>query len=179
MTQQAEVVEQQIAKLESLYQQLTGSKWRPSSPPMAPIPPEADPETYVLENLQRLQAALSGFVTRPTGMSTQALPLRVNVLESDKEWTCHFEVPGIPKEDMAIQLVSGVLRVNCLRRGETNGHRPVHLEVPPARLERSVPVPQMAKPTTAAARLERGVLTVRFDKGVPAPTAKEINIEVH
>jgi HSP20 family molecular chaperone IbpA len=179
MIQQNEVVEQQIARLETLYQQLTGNKFKPSSPPAAPIPPEADPESYVLENLQRLQAALSGFVTRPTGINPQTLPLRLNVLEGEKDWVCQFEVPGIPKEDISIQLTAGVLRVSCLRRGEMNGHRPLHLEVAPARLERTVPVPQIAKPTTAHARLERGLLTIRFEKGAPTPSTKEINIEVH
>jgi HSP20 family molecular chaperone IbpA len=181
MIQQTEVVEQQIARLETLYQQLTGKKFKPSSPPAAPIPPEADPESYVLENLQRLQAALSGFVARPTGIGVapQTLPLRLNVLESEKEWICQFEVPGIPKEDISIQSTAGMLRVSCLRRGEANGHRPVHLELMPARLERTVPVPQMAKAATAQARLERGLLTIRFEKGAAPPSTKEINIEVH
>src|SRR5215470_12873886 len=53
-------VEEQTTRLEHLYRQLTGSDPKRADQPIAPIPPESNPEQYVQENLQRLQLALQG-----------------------------------------------------------------------------------------------------------------------
>jgi hypothetical protein len=50
-------VEEQTTRLEQLYRQFTGSEPKRSDQPIAPIPPESNPEQFVQENLQKLQFA--------------------------------------------------------------------------------------------------------------------------
>jgi HSP20 family molecular chaperone IbpA len=174
---QPEQIEQHIAAVEALYRQFAGSAFKPGAQPYAPIPPEADPEAYVLERLEQLQNTLATALNQPAA-GTPVVPTRINVLESDKDWICQFEVTGIGKPDLALQIDLGVLRCTGMRREQANGSRLVHAELVPCRIERSVPLPYYVKSETVRAKLENGLLSVRFEKGTGAGPRKETTVAI-
>lgn len=177
-------VDDQITQIETLYRQITGDSPRRSEKPYAPIPPEADAEVYVRDNLARLQGTLnqiwggqSPFVAGSMDYGRPS-PIRFNVFDDGKEWVCTFEMAGVRKEDVKVRVEAGRLDVEGFRRNpEANGHRPVHLELVPGRIASSLPLPPI-KAETVRAALSNGLLTVRFAKGSLATERRDVTIEV-
>ncbi len=170
-------VEDQIARVEQLYRQLTGSEPKRSDRPIAPIPPDAHPEQHVQQNLIRLQSALQS-----TAFAGQVptIPARIAIFETEEEWRCAVELPGARRADVAVQIKDGVLRVSALRPlpgAETAPATPTYSEIVPCRYERAVPMPPFARCETAEARLENGVLLVKCAKD-PAAHQRDVKIEV-
>ena len=86
----------------------------------APIPPEADAESFVRENMQRLDVAMRGLDTTarvaPTAMGAAPMVTpRLNVWENEKEWCCSFDMPGTEKGQISVQVHHGMLRVEAVR----------------------------------------------------------------
>ncbi|MFZ5471079.1 MAG: Hsp20/alpha crystallin family protein [Myxococcota bacterium] len=170
-------VDQQTARVEQLYRQLTGMEPRRHERPSAPIPPDANPEQYVQENLQRLEAALQSL---PAAGGLPTFAPRVSVFETEQEWRCAAELPGVKRGDLVVQVLHGVLRLSALRAWPgANGEppRPTYAEALPCRFERSVPMPLGARTESADARLENGILTVKVVKD-PAAIRRDLKIEV-
>lgn len=178
-------VEEQTKRVEKVYRQIVGSDpKRGSDPPIAPIPPDANPEQYVQENLQRLQAVLQGTGISPIapglGPAFPTFAPRVALFEDKQDWTCAVELPGVKKSDLNVQITQGVLRISAHRSWPgINGEpqRPIYFETMPCRFERSLPVPPFSKCDSAQAKLESGVLTVRCQKDISA-VQKDLKIEV-
>src|SRR5215472_15620853 len=111
-------VEEQTARLEQLYRQMTGSDPRRRlDQPIAPIPPEVNAERYVEENLQRLNTVLEIAGIASAGPSS-ALPLvtpRVSLFEDKDDYWVVAELPGVKKSDLSVQITQGILRVSATR----------------------------------------------------------------
>src|SRR5262244_2348352 len=111
-------VEEQTNRLEQLYRQITGSEpKRSADQPIAPIPPDANPEQYVQENLHKLLVALQN-AGISTGLSYPGLPVvspRVALLEDKDNYRIVVELPGVKREDLTVQVVQGVLQLSAIR----------------------------------------------------------------
>lgn len=173
-------IEHEIRQLEALLHQLGGSAPRQRDRPYAPIPPEADPEPYVRDNLHRLQAALQGLGSQMHRQQAQppqpTLTPPMNVIEGEQQWTCQLELPGIERSSISVELAGGNLHITAARPlPPSDGGRAVHVEASPCRFQRVVPLPRFVKPGSAQARLENGVLTIRFEKESET-TRREISV---
>lgn len=176
-------IDDQSTRVERLYRQITGTEAKRMEKPYAPIPPDANPEQYVTEQMQRLENLLQVAGVTVSGMAPAAvLPTfapRIAVYESDKEWRCAVELPGVKKTDLAVQILQGTLRV-AASRGlpfAEDGQRPVYSEIIPSRFERTVVLPPFVKAESAEARFDGGILAVRFQKE-PLAIRRDLKIEV-
>ena len=175
-------VEEQTTRLEQLYRQVTGSDPKRSEQPIAPIPPEANPEQYVQENLQRLQIALHGLGVGPISPAAgiPTVPPRIAIFEGKDEYRIAVELPGVKKSDLSVEITQGILRIRASRGWPgTNGEpqRPVYAETLPCVFDRALPVPPFVKFDTGQGKLENGVLTLRMQKD-PSAIRKDVEIEV-
>ncbi|KAI0658875.1 HSP20-like chaperone [Cubamyces menziesii] len=105
---------------------------------------------------------------------------RVDVHE-DKEKnlvTATFELPGINKQDVSIDLRNNVLTVSGESKAESekseNGY--VVRERRYGRFVRSLPVPEGVKPEEIKAAMENGVLTITFPRLTPEQQPKKITV---
>ncbi len=84
--------------------------------------------------------------------------LAVDVHEDKDNYFASFEVPGVKKEDVKLELHNGLLTVSAEKR-EKNGDNESSYS-----LTRSVSVPDGVNVETIAANLEDGILTVTLPK---------------
>ena len=170
-------VEQEIARVEHLYRQITGSEPKRSDRSVAPIPPDANAEQVVEENLRRLASALQA--STQLAEIPAVLP-RIALFESDAEWRCAVELPGVRRNDLTVQVTQGVLRLAAVRPlpGADDGAlRPTYAEALPCRFERSIPLPGLARFDALDARLDNGILVIRCPKD-PAAVRRDVKIDV-
>jgi HSP20 family protein len=173
-------IDEQTSKIERLYRELSGQEPKRSERPVAPIPPDANPEQYVRENLQRLEVALRGMGGMAQGLAMPVLTPRMAIFETEQEWKCVVEMPGVSKSDLSLQINQGVLRISATRGlpGLTEqSARPVYSELAPCRFERSLVIPAYVKFESVDARLENGILNVRCQKD-PSALRKDVKVEV-
>ena len=84
--------------------------------------------------------------------------LAVDVHEDKDNYFASFEVPGVKKEDVKLELHNGLLTVSAEKR-EKNGDAESSYS-----LTRSVSVPDGVNVDAIAAKLEDGILTVTLPK---------------
>lgn len=84
--------------------------------------------------------------------------LAVDVHEDKDNYYASFEVPGVKKEDVKIELNNGLLTVSAEKR-EKNGDNESSFS-----LTRSVSVPDGVNADAIAAKLEDGILNVTLPK---------------
>lgn len=84
--------------------------------------------------------------------------LAVDVHEDKDNYFASFEVPGVKKEDVKIELNNGLLTVSVEKR-EKDGDKESSFS-----LTRSVSVPDVVNAEAIAAKLEDGILTVTLPK---------------
>ena len=84
--------------------------------------------------------------------------LAVDVHEDKDAYHAHFEVPGVKKEDVKIELNNGMLTVSAEKR-EKDGEKESSYS-----LTRSVSVPEIVNAEAIVAKLEDGILTVTLPK---------------
>jgi HSP20 family molecular chaperone IbpA len=135
-------VDQEIQKVRSLYEQLVGGEPPTSASPYAPIPPDADAETFVRQNLERLEHLLAGArtaqsvtSTRPSSTDAQLPHVTppMNVTESDKAWCFTVDLCGCGKGDVSVEVLNSCLHVAAVRKDAIlEGHRWTHRECAPS-----------------------------------------------
>lgn len=92
--------------------------------------------------------------------------LHADVLESPEAWVLHFDLPGIHRDDIGVEVGKGVLTVQAERRfneaaeGE-NYHRVERFH---GRYARSFALPEDADGESVEASYEDGVLTVKIGR---------------
>jgi HSP20 family molecular chaperone IbpA len=175
-------VEEQTTRLERFYKQITGAEpKRSGDAPIAQIPPEANPEQYVQENLQRLQSVMqSAGYPAVSGAVLPTVPPRVAVFEDKDEYRFAVELAGVKKPDLNVQITQGVLRISAIRNwpgmnGESQ--QPIYAEMGPCRFERVLALPPFVKFDSTDARLENGILTIKCQKD-PSAVRRDLKIEV-
>jgi len=176
-------VEEQTTRLEQLYRQMTGSEpKRNTDPPVAPIPPDANPEQYVQENLQKLQIALQSLGISE-GVPRPGLPVvspRVALLEDKDNYRIVVELPGVKKENLTVQVAQGVLQISATRGlpgADGRSERAVYSEVFPCRFERLLPLPPFVKFDSGEGKLETGLLSLQLQKD-PSAIHRDFKVEV-
>ncbi|KAI0764118.1 small heat shock protein [Irpex lacteus] len=116
------------------------------------------------------------------GFSNNVLTLRsrmdVHEDSASNTVTATFELPGLKKEDVNIDVHNNVLTISGESKissdRDENGYAIRERRF--GRFERSLPLPQGIKSEDIKAGLENGVLTVSFPKTTPEQAPKKITI---
>ncbi|KAL5482464.1 hypothetical protein ACEPAI_9058 [Sanghuangporus weigelae] len=92
--------------------------------------------------------------------------------------TATFELPGMTKENVQIDVQPGRLTVSGEQTvsNDVDEKGYVHRERRYGRFERSLPLPSGTKPTDIKAAMENGVLSVTFPKTSPEQVPQRITI---
>ncbi|KAI0347109.1 HSP20-like chaperone [Trametopsis cervina] len=115
-----------------------------------------------------------------SGSGFRALRPRIDVHEdaANNTITATFELPGLKKEDLNIDVHNNVLTVSGESKvssdRDENGWAVRERRY--GRFERSIPLPQGVKSEDIKAGLENGVLTVSFPQTTPEQAPKKITI---
>ena len=104
---------------------------------------------------------------------------KVDVIESDGEFTIEFFLPGISKEDIAINVDKGKLTVSGERKldDQQEGKKYRSVESLYGKFERSFHLPENIDQEAIAATHENGVLRLAIPKVEPKETARFIEIK--
>ena len=84
--------------------------------------------------------------------------LAVDVHEDKDAYLAHFEVPGVKKEDVKIELNNGLLTVTAEKRQKNGESESSHT------LSRSISVPDGVNVEAITAKLEDGILNLTLPK---------------
>ncbi|KAI0318967.1 small heat shock protein [Amylostereum chailletii] len=107
-------------------------------------------------------------------------PRRMDVHENkdSNTVTATFELPGLKKEDVNIDVHNNVLTISGESKVDTERNEEGYAvrERRYGRFSRSVPLPQGIKNEEIKAAMENGVLTVTFPKSAPESAPKKIAI---
>ncbi|TFK46405.1 HSP20-like chaperone [Heliocybe sulcata] len=119
-------------------------------------------------------------VARQDGGASRSLRPRMDVHEDAQKnvVTATFELPGLRKEDVAIDVHNNQLTVSGETKQdesrEENGYAVRERRF--GKFSRTLPLPQGVKPEEIKAGLENGILTVTFPKTGAEAAPKKINI---
>jgi HSP20 family protein len=186
-------VEDAITRAKTVYEWVTGQPAPEASPeaPYARIPPEVDREEHVLRQAAALfekvramtfpnAAPADGDGPRAVeeGARAQVLPTPAAIVRARDEIRYVFELPGVAKQGIDVELRGNVLRVSADRPAITlgKGEQFVGSELLRARTERIVQLPMPVEPSAVTATFADGLLTVRVR--ISALDDKPIKIEV-
>ncbi|MEO7642587.1 MAG: Hsp20/alpha crystallin family protein [Ramlibacter sp.] len=84
--------------------------------------------------------------------------------QDDKAWTVSLDLPGIAREDLAINVEGTIVRIET--RAEA-----------PRAFKAAYELPQEIDVEATAARLENGVLTLSLAKKAPVSNARQIEVK--
>ncbi|MBI3925310.1 MAG: Hsp20/alpha crystallin family protein [Armatimonadetes bacterium] len=151
-----------------------------------------NPRSWLLEEPERtgplqlrheLDRMFRDFFREPWPTETfggTTLSPRLNVAETDREYTIELELPGIRKEDVDISLQEGmlVIRGECKQEKEEEGRRFHRVERCYGSFSRSLSLPTDADPEKIQARMDNGILYVTLAKSKEAERkTRKINVK--
>ena len=138
---------------------------------------------YALTRSNGLAGDLDGLLNdffRPAfvrGGSNDAAPIRVDVKETNDAYTVHAELPGVKKEDIAIEVDgdSVTIAAEVKRESEAKeGERVLRSERFYGKTERRFALPAEVDEAKVEARFADGVLELALPK--KAPTVRKIQV---
>jgi HSP20 family protein len=88
----------------------------------------------------------------------------VNVQQDDKAWTVTLDVPGVTREELAINIEGAVVRIETKQEAK----RP---------FKAAYELPQDIDAEATTAKLENGVLTLTLAKKQPVSNARTIEVK--
>jgi HSP20 family molecular chaperone IbpA len=161
-------VEEAIVRAKAVLEKVTGQPAPEVSAdaPYARIPPEVDREEHVIRQaaalFERVRALSNG---SDVAVDTRAfsLPTPTAFVRGQDEIRYVFELAGIPKDRIAVELQGLTLRVSADRPAVAvgRGEEFVGPESLRARTERVVQLPIPVEPSAVSAAYAEGLLTVR------------------
>lgn len=101
---------------------------------------------------------LGAFPERLSADAPYAVP--ADVYEDESAYYAHFEIPGVPREDVKVELREQALSLSATRRQRVSGGEST------VSLARTVSVPQGVDSDAISAKLENGILRVTLPKSL-------------
>lgn len=122
------------------------------------------------------------FFEEPGGLSIADFPAAPfpEIRETDQEFVVTMEVPGLDRDDLELSIMDGELTIRGQRRDDTRETRQgAEVEENSYRyLLHRVSLPPGIDPDRAEARVDRGVLTVRFPKTEARSNVRRVPVTV-
>ena len=105
---------------------------------------------------------------------------RIDIEENQSAYRLHVEVPGIPKENLAITIRGTEVEIRGEFTTEKESKEPtyVHRERSYSGFYRSLELPEPVVAAKASAIVDNGVLTLELPKEHPEPTPSEVKVPV-
>ena len=91
-------------------------------------------------------------------------PSNFQVEQDDKAWTVTLDLPGIPREDLSINIEGTVVRIDTKAEAKRQ-------------FKAAYELPQDIDADASGAKLEHGVLTLTLAKKVPVSNARVLEIK--
>jgi len=110
--------------------------------------------------------------------SSKETTLPVDIEETDDGYNLSFDVPGVEKKDVSVEVKDGVVTVSGERRREEKGKKDgyAYKERSVGTFSRSFRLPEHVSENEVSAKLKDGILEVRLLK-VPEAKPKRISID--
>jgi HSP20 family protein len=114
----------------------------------------------------------------PAGRSLMKDTFRIDVKETDKEYSVEAELPGVRKEELSLNLNEGNLYISVSKdlNVDENGKDYIHKERQINSMSRSIYLPD-ADPEGVKAKLKDGLLAVTVQKQDKSGNSINIDIE--
>ena len=113
-----------------------------------------------------------GFLMRPVRMeSAQEMQIKLDVMEDDKNYTVHAEIPGVKKEDIHVTIDGNQVAISAEVKNEKEvkeGDKVLHSERYYGKVSRIFTVAQDIDNESAAAKYNNGVLELTLPKRAAA-----------
>ncbi len=105
--------------------------------------------------------------------------MKMDIVEREDHYGVHVDLPGIPKEDISINLEGDSLVISAERNiSKQQDHENYHLmERLFGKISRRIRVPKDVDMDHAEAKYENGVLDLTLPRSVPKPRSKSIQIQ--
>jgi HSP20 family protein len=88
----------------------------------------------------------------------------LDVQQDDKAWTVTLDLPGVAREDLAINIEGAIARIETKAEAKRQ-------------FKAAYELPQDIDPETSAAKLENGVLTLTLAKKQPVSNVRAIEVK--
>jgi HSP20 family molecular chaperone IbpA len=175
-----EEVEPTIARVEQLYQTVTGKPVPADDGVYAPIPPEKDPQKYIEQQLEKLMGALDQQRAQLSGLEPRWVPAVAIFERADHMLIC-VDLPGVKREQVQVELMAGMLAITGQRSAmedeEGRTLEPARHERPTGPFQRLIPCPA-APGAQVSAQLSNGVLEIRVARQrTPAETRRLVTVQ--
>jgi HSP20 family protein len=97
-----------------------------------------------------------------------------DIKETDKDFIIHAELPGVPKENINIQLENGILTISGEKQEEKKEEKEKYhrIERSYGKFSRSMTVPEGVTTDQIKAKFDNGILEISFPK--PPEPKKEV-----
>lgn len=114
-----------------------------------------------------------------SGSGSEGLEIKLEVTESDAEYSVQAEMPGAKKEDIQVQIDRNRVAIQAEVKRESEqkeGERVLRSERYYGSIARSFTLANEVDESKAAARFDNGVLTLTLPKKA-APSSKRLTVE--
>lgn len=147
------------------------------------VPPQARPVMTVYDDpmdpfaqMDAMENYMQALMSRPFGRGMSRRPLMghaasfapdYDLKATDKAYVISFDMPGMDKAKINVEVKNGVILVSGERSSETKedqGGKFYRQERSFGYFSRSIPLPEDGKPESLAAKYENGVLTLTVEK---------------
>jgi HSP20 family protein len=158
--------------------------------PKPPIPAEANPMAFMRRFAEEIDRVFEDFglrlpsffgrgrelLRREVGLIPAEWSPRIDIQEQDGKMTVRADLPGLSKDDVQVEVVSGLLTLKGERRQQKQEQRGVYSysECSYGSFYRAIPLPEGVDPSRAVAEFHNGVLEVTL----PVPTRAETRPKV-
>lgn len=104
--------------------------------------------------------------------------LSTDLIESETDFHVSCDLPGVNKEDLDITLNDGYVTVKAERREshDVNNDKVHRSERSYGSVQRTIAIPKNADASSAEAKLENGVLSIRFPKKEVSPEGRKLQV---
>ncbi|MDE2430516.1 MAG: Hsp20/alpha crystallin family protein [Burkholderiales bacterium] len=123
-----------------------------------------------------------GFYVKPLHGDPLPSPaqIRIDVKETDKDYTVHAEVPGVSKDDIHVSLDGNIVTLQAeIKQEDSTGkdQKVLRSERYFGQVSRSFQLPVDVDVAEASAKYDNGVLTLSLPKKQPASGARKLKID--
>lgn len=174
-----EEIDNTIQSVERLYRTVAGHDVQNHESPYAPIPPEKDAAKHVEDQLDKLLSSLVRMPVAATAGATPAWAPPVSVWERADEVIVCVDLPGVPRDAVAVSATANMLVVSGRRPIPMNSGGEVRLasaEAPFGGFRRYVALPAGAQADRLTAQMKEGVLELHVPRAATAVAPRTITV---
>lgn len=162
---------------DDLFNVFRNSLIRPST--QLPPPPAGEGQGQVASTGENSNAVTTGF-TSPN-LTRELVPLMsTDLIESDKDFNIHVDLPGVEPSDLDISIIDKNLVITAERKQshEVNNDKVHSMERSYGKVQRKIRIPNQADLDKAETNFKNGVLTITLPKkATPEGSVRKLDVK--